>query len=71
MTQTTIEFTWGLIVIGTFLLTMFSYLSLENYQGHYNDKGYRLCMKAVTSDKAYGNTINDCITKYADIKKAE
>ena len=59
----------GLIVLFAVFLFGFTWLFLKNFQGHYADKGYRLCMHAVDPDikdnHAPSDVVRACVNKYA------
>ena len=54
------------IGIGLAIL-FFGFFAINYAEGHYYDKGYRLCINAVDSKQSYGNTIQQCVSLYAGI----
>lgn len=60
----------GIVIVFMFLFFSVFYFLLNTWEGHYADKGYRLCMNHITKDQSsgYHDIIKGCVEKYADLK---
>lgn len=60
------------VIFGTFIFTLLFWKILNNYQSHYDDKGYRLCMTYISKTNGgyiSNDVISSCLKKYLNLEE--